>query len=45
MPLGLDSNKYKILQSASEFCTVKLYLEACMEIKMNWHHGKIQSDN
>ena len=37
MPCELDSHKYKILQKSAENCPVKLNLEGCMDIKMNWH--------
>ena len=41
MPFELDSKEYKILKSSAENCPVKLNLEACLEIKMNWHEEKI----
>ena len=41
MPLELSSHKYQILQSASDYCPVKLYIEGFVEIKMNWHQEKI----
>ena len=41
MPFKLDSMEYKILKSSAENCPVKLNLEACLEIKKNWHEEKI----
>ena len=41
MPHELDKNKYKILLSVSEDCSLKLNLEGCMEINVNWHQEKV----
>ena len=37
MPSTLDSEKYKILKRVAEECPVKLNLEECVNIKLNWH--------
>ncbi len=37
MPSEIDAEKYKILQRIAEDCPVKLNLESCMDLKLNWH--------
>ena len=40
MPSELDSEKYNILKKSSEDCPVKLNLEECIDIYLNWHQEK-----
>jgi len=37
MPSKLDLEKYKVLKRAAQECPVKINLEECVDIKMNWH--------
>ena len=37
MPSGLYSHKFKVLQSTTEECTVKINIEESVAIELKWH--------
>ena len=37
MPSDLDSKKYKVLKRIAQECPVKINLEECIDISLNWH--------
>ena len=41
MPHKLNSHRFKVFQSTSDNCPVKLNLEESIEIELNWHKEKV----
>ncbi|WP_257473424.1 OsmC family protein [Prochlorococcus marinus] len=45
MSLEIDLEKYKILQHIAEECPVKLNLEECVDIELNWYKEYLKLNN